>query len=1297
MDDAKGVPLQGILGYLNFSEGRSDPRVARQLDDAFASFTGPTPWTELGERLSAELAALRSAGGAFRETTQAEAVLRLAFQRVLPEYRRFHADLLFHQSDADLFRPYFIVRVLECVLAQGAPWNEEERIVEGALRQLNDFAGHRPVAILETRPRGEPDEHEKVRPIPLFIRGAGVARGRYRELIEQGLEILANTERDLLSDAGFDPALLDELALDPRAYDFNHPANRRPNYLFGEWDPHHIDNQGRFRRYVARQVTLDALLDRVDHPGELDRAEVLAEAATVFAGTLLMATAMSGYGPGALDSTVTLTTLTPRVARLRDAFYQQRLKQLPKGSAHTARLQEEATQLRQPYAGARQHLNAQIARQRALQLQQRHLSILFAEMGYPKASRAEVAQIPAPSARMQSEILGRLTTGVLLVDRGDLTAAAALLPETEEHLKRGIACGALADPWNVLGFQGLFPIFASREDAVRDGRIHELVAAVERLFVLYARVSSEAAARGDSVLVESVLSGMKRLAGWWDQFATATVSEVRPVLGGEAASSAEEVAQALAAWHARGEATADLPFWRQHLEGFRSPKAFALVVETLLRKADYRAAQGLLVSWLSQADEVALEDGEYSFHGLTLRWVMGLTSGVTSLETGASAGDPWPMVRHFLDALEANAGEYWQVPALEVDYEPEEAEDDDEDDLFGAAYEGMTYRDTTDDSEGAVADGSEPGEEFDLESEAERLTTGLQFLTTVARIWHIAARKVITAAPSPDQAEAFGRWLAVARENRERLLALLDAVHAQAIPQPIGGFDAMVEYDRRRGLKDQLVHNIISTCLETEMSLGALEGALLRGETPPGFTPSAYARSWGLPALALERAIQARDPQAVRAALPAFLKQFRREPLLFTALSDGGDPRTILRVRLAQALLRALATVLPRLGLLRETYQLLTTALRMESVRPPQGRGVTEFNELFQTAFRGAVECVVDSAANWDPAVGGDAPLVDLLDGLTTPFVGLWIKHARSLGLSVLESLNSSADWDALRAFITTYGRDLFDARFLTPANLRGILHRGIPEWLEELRENPDPLKPLRLLDELDTRISRDDAAARLRVIFQAILEHYEEYKDYNATTTQSDYGDNLHVLFDFLRLKVSYQRHAWYVQPRVMVHDALARKGRTGAALEWEESFAELTREAAAQHLEELARLEREHRIRLSTVADRLQERFIKPLALDRLCALVEPSMREARAEAAGSFERLQGELGPLAATPTGAGLDVPAWLRRLEAEVQRARAATGAVFVLAESLFRVSQVSVTYDEVRRQVQGWENTANDE
>src|SRR5207237_2758373 len=129
------------------------------------------------------------------------------------------------------------------------------------------------------------------------------------------------------------------------------------------------------------------------------------EAAAVLAGTILMATGIMGNSPTSYDSTTTLATLLPRVARYRDEYYRHLLEKLT--GAHAARLRKEEATTRQPFGAARQHLNAYIARHRATQLQQRQLSLIFAEMGFPLASRAEARRIPAVSLRLLSESMGR--------------------------------------------------------------------------------------------------------------------------------------------------------------------------------------------------------------------------------------------------------------------------------------------------------------------------------------------------------------------------------------------------------------------------------------------------------------------------------------------------------------------------------------------------------------------------------------------------------------------------------------------------------------------------------------------------------------------------------------------------------------------------------------------------------------------------------------------------------------------------------------------------------------------------
>jgi hypothetical protein len=1304
------VPASGLLGYLNFSQGRPDPRWQKQLGDAYAFVAGRgalAPWAVLHDWLRERLEALQAGGAAaFRDAAQARAVVALVFERLLPAYRRHHADLLAHRSDRDLLQPFFLARACEAVLAQGGPWDETQRLVAGALDRLNDFVGYRPVAILENRPRGEPYDHERVRPIPLYLKGAGVACGRHHDLLARALDVLNATDPGILAEAQFDPQLLDELAVDPRAYDHGHPVNRRPNYVFGEWDPHHLDNQGRYRRFVVRQVILDALLERVEVPGTLDPGELLSEAAAVLAGTILMASGISGSGPSAHDSGASLAKLMPGIARYREAFYARLLARLP--APHAERLRQESATTRQPFGAARQHLNQYLARQRATQLQQRSLAGLFAEMGYPEESRREAARIPAASVRMLSEVLGRLATGRLDLERGDLAAAAQVLPAVEDLLHRGIHCGAFADPWNILGFQGLFSLSPAREDSVRDPRIDELVHLMQHLFGFYARLMSEAAAGGEQGLVATLTKGMRRLAGWWDQFASVAVGEVRPVHGGEAAESAEHVAAALARWHERGASGADLGFWRQHLDNFRSPKAFALVVDALLRKGDYRAGMALMMNWMGQAEQVPLEDGEHSFHTLALRWMLGVTArkdeggrmkdepekgpSGSSFILPPSSFSAWPLVVKFFDYLEANAEGYWRVPSLgpELLHMPREAGDEDEDDLYGAAYEDVTYRDSADDNEeGAVADGGGPRQEFHLEAEGDALGKRLRFLATVARLWMLAARQDARLGPGGERAGQLSAWLSAAREKEEQLLALLDALQACAVPQPIGSEESLVEYDRRVALKGQLLYQAIATCLDMALAVGALLGAAGGTSAPAG--PGGKRPEWEPWAVGMEQAFLRGDAAQVRTLLPRFLESFRREPLLFVALEDGGEPRQILRARMAQTVLRAVTAALPRLGLLRETYHVLKAARAMEQEHPVRGRGVTEFSALFEAAFQGVVECVVSSADTW-PEEDDDRELVAVLETLTAPFLNLWIEHSRSLRLSALEAVRGDEDWQALRDFVRRYGGDLFHARFMTLGNLRGILHRGVGAYLDYLIENPDPLHPVRLVEDLEKGLLREPAERHLQLVLQAVVENYEEYKDYNTTTTQSDYGENLHLLLEFLRLKASYDRHAWQFRPLVMAHEVLARSGRVAAAVFWEEGFARTTQDLATEHQRGLARLEREHGMRLGTVADRLGERFVKPLALDRLCALVGPAMDEAAREGERpALEELREELRPFTAVPAGVGLDVPAWLRRLEAEVQGVQAAHTRLAELAEDLFQMPERALSQEELRQQLQNWD------
>src|SRR5262249_3427211 len=97
---------------------------------------------------------------------------------------------------------------------------------------------------------------------------------------------------------------------------------------------------------------------------------------------------------------------------------------------------------------------------------------------------------------------------------------------------------------------------------------------------------------------------------------------------------------------------------------------------------------------------------------------------------------------------------------------------------------------------------------------------------------------------------------------------------------------------------------------------------------------------------------------------------------------------------------------------------------------------------------------------------------------------------------------------------------------------------------------------------------------------------------------------------------------------------------------------------------------------------------------ALDRLCALIEPVIEESREEGERrAFAALRRELEPFIASPTGVGLDVPEWLRRMEAEVQRVQESQASLVLVADKVLRMPRVDVAIEEIRKQLDEWEKS----
>jgi len=1296
--------VKEILGYLNFSSGARDTGFLRALSDCFAILAqkqSENVWILVRDMLCQELKLLQKESETFKQSEQASRVLTLVFDKLLPAYRDFHQDLLFHQSDDFLFTPFFLGRAFEVVLSQEQPWDNEKKLIERAIHQVNDYLGYRPIPVLEGREKNEANPHEWIAPIPLYIEGAGVAFGRYKPIIEKGLEILRNTDPAILRDACLDPEKMRELVLDPRAYDFDHPVNRRPNYHFGTWDLQTIDNNGYFRRFVLHQVTLDGILQRLEsaYTGESDVSsvpydELLYEAGAILAGTMLMGAGISGDHTHTYDSNSSLTTLMPHIAGYRDRFYEFLMSRIP--SKMRPRLEQEMKRLHQPFGGARQSLNKQLAKKRADQLQRFHLARTLARMGYFAAAKRQADIISVASARILCTMDCLITQGHLLTDQEKLDEASHVLPVIEELLHRGIACGAIADPWTILGFGAQFSLFPAVDNAVHDHRIDDLINLLNDIFDLYSRLQKEAAASGQSDMQADVSDRMSNLASWWDQFGSTEVSSVEGFSGHAVWASATVVATALAAWNEAGTAAGDVQFWSRRVERFESPKAYVMLGEALLEQRDLVATMALMMHWLSQSDTIPLTEGDFSFHALIMRWVELLwkeESNPPKTQSDHKRFSPlgpvkrWEMTKKLFDFLEANADEYWRVPTFEIETEGQamdqkktDEKDRGIDETFSAAYENVTYRDTAEDGiDEDIAEGGKLGkpskfqddDDFELLKETDRISDRLAFTLSLSKLWRYAATK--SPMISGDKAEAveakdkLTEWLAQARKIWTDLQVLLDAVASYEVPPPKGTQDSLMEYDRHRGTKEILLDRVIWTIVEVSDAMYTI-CAVLGDKLPEDVTE--ILDDWQKMVLPVFAAAYRADVKKVKMRWPTMLKTLIKETLLYVPTSRGGNSRDIVTVRFLQQTIIRLFEYGPRLGLITETVDLLHTIEQMEQLHPLRAGAITEYDRLFEKATRAIAQCVAESSKKWRIKPNdleyptSSHALVDYIEQVIEILLSGWLSHSRQIRISPVEAIADRRVWEGMKGFIQKYGHDIFTQSFMGFGNLRAVLHQGTQNYLESLvkiYQDEGELETAQTLveDIIDHRIAMEEAVYNLEVIFESIAENYSEYIDYNSTTIHSDRGEKLYMLLDMLRVLTGYERVSWNLKPVYWVHDEMIRAQRTEAAELWERAVAKRSVQAAEEHLKHYMRLSEKYGMWLPSVHERLQERFVRPLQIDRMCGMVPAAVREARNEDSPkkAFVELEAQIELFAKEPMGVGYEVPEWLSSLQDEVLATR----------------------------------------
>jgi len=407
----------------------------------------------------------------------------------------------------------------------------------------------------------------------------------------------------------------------------------------------------------------------------------------------------------------------------------------------------------------------------------------------------------------------------------------------------------------------------------------------------------------------------------------------------------------------------------------------------------------------------------------------------------------------------------------------------------------------------------------------------------------------------------------------------------------------------------------------------------------------------------------------------------------------------------------------------RETSQLLDLAQAMETEHPVGPGAITEYDRLFMRGYQAIVRALAISADEWDinreqqeqakrgfdkrrkrteqhtspPALSSpttaatdvqpsDVMLIEALQELTESQLNRWLNHSRTLRLSVVERLANEAEWNGFVAFVKRYGGDIFTQKFLNLGNLRAILHQRTSVWLSKL-EDDSQYDHWRLVSELGTVISHEEAAKWLTIAIEAIVENYREYRDYNTTTTQSDHGELLYTLIDFLRLRAAYDRVAWNLRPVVMAHEVLVRQNRPVAAEMWQHALTERTAETADANLARFEQLCNQYGFRLPTIAERLSERFTRPLAIDRVRALVGPAVNAASTGETAPFRALKEEIADLAEEPSGAGLDLPDWLEALEEEVSSVRCKRRNQQDADEAPQRLQQVRLSWEEWQQQI----------
>ena len=402
-------------------------------------------------------------------------------------------------------------------------------------------------------------------------------------------------------------------------------------------------------------------------------------------------------------------------------------------------------------------------------------------------------------------------------------------------------------------------------------------------------------------------------------------------------------------------------------------------------------------------------------------------------------------------------------------------------------------------------------------------------------------------APPGERDEILGGWLKQAENNYQRLMDLLTAVHRYPIPAPRGSHESMLEYDRRRSLKDMLLDNIISVCIDTADSLRMIRAAM---QQPAEI---AVGEKW-------------EEPVHQVLAGGASRRRGRRAERLAAAVGRACGRSRCSTCRWPAAEIRSASSAPGRCtrccagcwpicrgwDMIFETAKLLETLQIMEIEHSLGPGSITEFDRIFAIGCKSIAHALADGVGRLGR---GEKirPAALRRSGTDRP---ARTNRRNPAALLAQPQPRRAALGHGNRQRRISLGRSAAVHREVRAGDFHPAVHElGKPPRHSARRRGSlargrrgtgaKRKAPIRFFDDLDGTLDRETAVLMLTLIIEAVIENYGEYIDYNSITTQSDRGDMLYTLLDFLRLRANYDRVAWNLRPVLLIHEVLVRDGK--------------------------------------------------------------------------------------------------------------------------------------------------------